>query len=824
MTTLPIDPVFPQLLASLEGHTRCLLQAAPGAGKTTRVPLTLLEAPWLEGQKILMLEPRRIAARSAARYMAGQRNEPPGETVGYRLRLDRCVTPRTRLEVVTEGILTRMIQDDPALEGVGCVILDEFHERNLQGDLALALLLQAQSLLREDLRILVMSATLDSEPLLQLLGPETPVIHSEGRSYPVQTRYLGGRPLPFDPGRIATALSQAAAETTGDLLCFLPGQGEIRRVQQRLGAATLPADVEVRPLYGGLSVDHQDAAIAPSPSGRRKLVLATAIAETSLTIEGVTTVVDAGLMRLPRFAPRSGMTRLETRPVSQASATQRQGRAGRLQAGHCYRLWSEEYQLQLEAHTPPEIQQADLAPLALELALWGCDADELAWIDPPPAVHLAQARELLQGLEALDDQGRITDHGRALATLGTHPRLAHMMLKARTIGLGGLACDLAALLSERSPSAGQGCDLRQQLEQLWHSSGDRALNAARQMAKRWRGRLNVASAGSDSEPAGLLLAFAFPDRIGRQRRSGSRQYLLSNGRGAEFREPDPLCTAEFLVAADLDGQGRNARIYQAAPLSKHALEQHFAAQMERRCEIGWDDAQGTVRGRSRLYLKHLLVEERPLPELTPEQRVAGLLQGIRVRGLASLPWDRESRTLQARVELLRRHDAAGWPDFSDMALVADLEQWLAPYLGDQRRLEGIKRLPLKSILLDRLSWEQQQTLAQAVPTHIRVPSGSNLAIDYLDAPEPTLAARIQELFGWQQSPTILNGRLPLTLHLLSPARRPIQVTRDLASFWANTYAEVCKDLKGRYPKHYWPSDPFTATATAGTKKQMDKAR
>ncbi len=834
LTSLPIDALLPELCQALSRHACCVLQAAPGAGKTTRVPPALLQQPWLNGQKILMLEPRRIAARSAASFMAREHGEQPGDTIGYRSRLDTQVGPNTRIEVVTEGILTRMLQADPALEGIGCVIFDEFHERNLQADLGLALLLQSQQLLRDELRILIMSATLEPQPLLELLGPDTPIISSAGRSFAVQTHYLGGSPMAFDPERVARAIEQALHGDDGSLLCFLPGSGEIHRTLQALQHRDLPSAVQLLPLYGGLPAQQQDLAIAPSSAGLRKVVLATAIAETSLTIDGISSVVDCGLMRLPRFDPRSGMTRLETQAVSAASAEQRRGRAGRLRPGRCYRLWSETRML--IAQSPAEILSADLAPLVLELAQWGCAADELDWLDPPPPIHLQQARELLQQLGALDSAGTITASGKQLLQLGSHPRLGTLMLQGKRLGLGVLGCQIAALLSERDPlsSRQQGADLRDRLLQLQHSRKDPLLQRIRDSARRWSQQLRVGTqplSSADIDQTGLLLAFAFPDRIAQRRGANStngsdtnsRQYLLRNGKGAEFRDYDRLCESAYLVCAELDGHARSARIFLAAAIERQPLQQQFAAQLQYRDNIGWDASTGSVRGHRECWLGQLRLQQQPLSELSEQHCIDGLLDGIRQQGLDCLPWNAASRSLQQRLELMRSIDTRqSWPELSDSALLETLEQWLAPYLSGLKRLAQLKRLNLSEILNSRLSWEQQQQLERQLPLSFKVPSGSQIRIDYSHPLQPVLAVRLQELFGLQRSPALLDGKLPMTLHLLSPAQRPIQVTQDLDSFWDTTYAQVCKDLKGRYPRHYWPDNPREAQATRGTKKGMQR--
>jgi len=835
--TLPIEPVLPRLREALGERTSAVLIAPPGAGKTTRVPLALLDEPWLAGQKILMLEPRRLAARAAASFMAAQLGEQAGGTVGYRVRLESRVGPRTRVEVITEGILTRMLQSDPALEGAGLIIFDEFHERSLQADLGLALCLQSQALLRPDLRILVMSATLEAEPVAALLG-DAPVLVSEGRSYPVQTRHL---PRPVD-GRIEPAVVRAVAEALaqdeGDLLVFLPGQGEIRRVAEALTGGGGPVGAQgpaatgrlvVAPLYGNLPQEAQDRAIAPSRPGERKVVLASNIAETSLTVEGVRVVIDSGLMRVPRFSPRTGMTRLETVPVSRASADQRRGRAGRLAPGVCYRLWTEQEEQHLPARSTPEILAADLAPLALELAAWGVtDPLELRWLDPPPAGALAQARELLQQLGAItaDDRGAhagsITPHGRRMAEAGIHPRLAHMVLRAIPLGLGRLACELAALLSERDlfrPEPGGGrpeADLRLRVDALrgraraWAIDQGTLKRVQAEVQQLVRSFNIGPDRVDDLDQAGLLLAFAYPDRIA-QRRSPGR-FLLRNGRGALFREPDPLMDQPYLVVAELDDQGPEGLIFLAAPISLAELEAHHGDQIAQEAQVTWDREAQAVRARRRERLGAILLRESPLPAPDRADMNAALLSGIAAEGLAILPWTRAARQLQERVLFLHRLDPA-WPDVSDQALLASLHDWLAPHLERHRTREDLQRLRLAEILEAMLPWEQRRDLDELAPTHVTVPSGSRINVDYSDPAQPVLAVRLQEVFGLPATPRIARGRVPLTMHLLSPAHRPVQVTQDLASFWRSAYFEVRKDLRGRYPKHYWPEDPLTATPT-----------
>ncbi len=812
---LPIDAVLPELLQALRDRNAVVLQAPPGAGKTTRVPLALLEQPWLQQRRIVMLEPRRLAARAAAGFMSRLLGEPVGGTVGYRMRLDSKVSAATRIEVVTEGVLTRMLQEDPALERYGCVIFDEFHERSLQADLGLALSLEAQQALRPDLRLLVMSATLDAEPVAKLLGG-APLISSPGRSFPVAVRYRPPARLPLEQHLVETVV-QALREEPGSMLVFLPGAGEIRRVGRML-SGRLPADVLLAPLYGELPQEAQDAAIAPAPPGRRKVVLATSIAETSLTIEGVRIVVDSGLARRPAFDPASGLTRLRTVRVSQAAAEQRRGRAGRLEPGVCYRLWSEAEQARLAAFATPEILEADLSDLVLELAQWGAlEPDALSWLDPPPGPAWEQAKALLRQLQALTPDGRITDHGRAMKAQPLHPRLAHMLLRGRELGWGRLAADLAALLSER--------DI---LSNSRETSIEVRLAALRSGAGAHRGRLQQVRRSSQAlqrpdspqrpesaDAAGILLAYAYPDRIARRRPGQGARYLLANGRGAYLAADDPLQAQEFLVAAELDGDPRDARIFLAAGLGQEALEEHFAAAITVHKHIAWDDAQGAVLARQQRRYGALVLSDTPLASPEPEAVATALLDGIRRRGLHVLPWTDALRQWQARVQLLHRLEPDAWPAVSDQDLLSTLETWLAPFLQGVTRLSQLRQVPLQQALSSLLSYQQQRQLEKEAPSHITVPSGSRIAVDYLAGETPVLAVKLQELFGWQETPRIAGGRVPLTIQLLSPAGRPVQVTQDLAGFWRHGYAEIRKELRGRYPKHPWPEDPLTATPTRG---------
>ncbi|TWI54277.1 ATP-dependent helicase HrpB [Pseudomonas duriflava] len=833
MTPLPIDAVLPALRAALAQRDETVLEAPPGAGKTTRVPLALLDEPWLAGQRILMLEPRRLAARAAAERLAAEYGEAVGETVGYRIRLDSKVGPRTRIEVVTEGILTRRLQDDPALEGVGLVIFDEFHERSLDADLALALTLNGRALLRDTpLKVLVMSATLEGERLSKLLD-EAPVVRSEGRMFPVETRW--GRPYTADERlepRVVQTVLQALDEEQGSVLVFLPGQAEIRRVheqlEQSLGARP---DIRLAPLYGELELSAQRAAIEPPPSSVRKVVLATNIAETSLTIEGVRVVVDAGLSRAPAFDPNSGMTRLATRRISRASATQRAGRAGRLEPGVCYRLWSEAQHEQLPAYDTAEILQADLSSLALQLARWGAAADELVWLDPPPAAALSQAQDMLMRLKALSpDRSALTSHGQAMSGLPAHPRLAHLLLRGQALGLTELACDLAALLSERDVLRGEGADLYHRLALLaGQGKGPKgSVSRIRQLSRQFRGLLRGQPSEAVSDPehprwVGCLLAFAYPDRIAQQRRAGGAEYRLANGRAALFNEADALMKSPWLVVADLGSrQGqREERIYLAAELDPALFAGPLAEQVSVQERLDWDEREGVLKAESQQRIGELVLAREALRDLDESARGKALLGLLRRKGLELLPWTPELRQWQARVGLLRRLDLAcdgqsEWPDVSDAALLNSLENWLLPYLGRVSRLAHFAQLDLASILQGMLPWPLPARLDELAPKTLEVPSGSRIRLDYSEEP-PVLAVRLQEMFGLADTPRIAGGRVAVKLHLLSPAQRPVQVTQDLANFWRSTYIEVKKDLKGRYPKHYWPDDPLIAEATARAK-------
>ena len=818
MISLPIDEVLPALRLALAERHEAVLEAPPGAGKTTRVPLALLNEPWLAGQKILMLEPRRLAARAAAERLASELGEKVGETVGYRIRLDSKVGPSTRIEVVTEGILTRRLQHDPALEGVGLVIFDEFHERSLDADLALALCLNGRELFRDEqpLKILLMSATLEGERLASVLG-DAPILRSEGRMYPVAMRW--GRPCvpgEFIEPRVVQTVLDAISDESGSLLVFLPGQAEIRRVNQQLADALgARSDILLCPLHGELDLAAQRAAIEPAPKGLRKVVLATNIAETSLTIDGVRVVIDAGLARVPRFDPGSGMTRLDTQRISRASATQRAGRAGRLEPGVCYRLWSEDQHAQLAAYGSAEILQADLAGLALQLARWGVTPEQLIWLDVPPAASYAQAQQLLERLGALRDR-KLTPHGETMAELPAHPRIAHLLLRGQDLGLADMACDVAALLGERDILRGAGADVHSRLALLSGESraargGQGGVQRAKQLARQYRGYLRAKATQPVTDPdhprwLGALLALAYPDRIAQQRKPGGAEYRLANGRAALFSEVDGLMKQPWLVIADLGSrQGqREERIYLAAEFDPALLEGVLSEQVSVVDQLDWDEREGVLRAERQRKVGELVLSREPLTGLDEAARTQALINLVRRKGLELLPWTPELRQWQARVALLRQLDTQSqgqseWPDVSDAALVAGLEEWLAPYLGRVSRLSHFASLDLSSIVHNLLKWPLPQRLDELAPHHIKVPSGSSVRLDYSEHP-PILAVRLQELFGLADTPRIAGGRQVVKLHLLSPARRPVQVTQDLANFWRSTYADVKKDLKGRYPK------------------------
>jgi len=837
----PLSPEAAQPLAgalrtALASHRDAVLTAPPGAGKSTLVPLALLDEPWMAGRKLLLLEPRRVAARAVAARMAELRGEAVGETVGYRMRMDTRVSRNTRIEVITEGVLTRMLQSDPALEGVGAVLFDEFHERSLQADLGLALCIDARRQLDAIFRIIIMSATIEGARVGALLE-NAPVVDVPGRAFPVEVHYAGNG-LPTLPGigasperLVAAQVRAALAGSEGDVLVFLPGTGEIRRVRGMLADLAGPG-LELLMLYGELAAAEQDAVLRGHRPGVRRIVLATNVAETSVTIPGVRVVVDAGLARRSRFDPLTGMSRLELQRISRASADQRAGRAGRTAPGACYRLWSEGAHASLAAHTPPEILETDLAPLALELAQWGsADAAGLAWLDAPPAAMLAQARELLLRLGALDAAGRITPGGRAMASLPLHPRLAHMLCAAPAGAARREAAELAALVSERDLLRGAGRerdpDMRSRLEVLRREASaagiDRgALERVRRTAAQLeRSAGSIATqAGEFEDSPGALLALAYPDRIAQRREGGGGRYLLANGRGAAFPAAHALGNQEYLVAVELDDREREARIDLAAPVSRSALEAAAGDALERSEEVRWDARSGAVLARRVLRLGALLLEEKPLAKLPPGAAASAMLEGVRELGLAALPWDDGTRMLQARLEFVRalgRGDLGGWPASDEAGLLAALDDWLPPWLEGCTRREHLARIPLAEALLARLTGTQRRALDELAPRELAVPTGSRLRIDYLDDNAPCLSVRLQEVFGMAETPRIGGGSRPVTFKLLSPAQRPVQITRDLAGFWRSSYAEVRKEMRGRYPRHHWPENPLEAAPHRGVR-------
>jgi ATP-dependent helicase HrpB len=857
MSTLPVAQVIPDLKLALHSNSRLVLQAPPGAGKTTLLPLALLEEPWLQNRLIIMLEPRRLAARNAATRMAFLLGEPVGQTIGYRIRAEHCVSARTRILVVTEGILTRMLQTDPALADTALVIFDEFHERNLHADLSLAFCLQSQQLLRPELRILVMSATLDTERVAQMLN-EAPVITSEGRSYPVANIYLVDNAAAPNPARIADSvmrqLEKSLDTESGNVLVFLPGVREIIQLEGKLRdrAGASQDKLIIAPLYGDLSREQQDKAIQPCAAGVRKIVLATNIAETSLTIEGVSIVIDSGLQREARFNPGAGMDRIDTVSIAQDSADQRSGRAGRLQPGTCYRLWSETQHRRLARHATAEILRSDLAPMMLELAHWGVrEVSELRWLDTPNAGAVAQARELLRELGAIDAQHAITAHGKQLLDAGAHPRLAHMMICGAQAGHAFDACLLAALLSERDifqRETVRCADIATRLTEMrnFKMSASQQPNAGVNHAqcrvvmhtaedffrrvKRYSTSGNPASI-ADHDLPGVLLAYAYPDRIARSRHTADLRYLMSNGKGAILDQGEALAAAEYIVIADLDAQQRESRVYRAAEISLPQLETRCAELIRINTRVSWNAQTQRVDAVTQTRLGAIVLQERSADNIEAGALHAALLEGIRLAGIDCLPWDKQARSLQQRAEFLRKQQHGELSDaqlatlelhdLSDASLLRELEHWLLPHLDTHNSLKKLQSLNLHAILQGMLSWSQQQTLDSLAPTHITVPSGSRIAIDYSDPQSPVLAVRLQELFGLEQTPAVINGHCKLLLHLLSPAYKPMQVTQDLASFWRSAYFEVRKELRGRYKKHYWPENPLQAQATSRAKRRGD---
>jgi ATP-dependent RNA helicase HrpB len=854
-TPLPIDAVLDDLARTLAGNNSAVLVAPPGAGKTTRVPLALADAPWLKGRKIIVLEPRRIAARASAERMAQTIGERVGETVGYRVRFGSKVSRATRIEVVTEGIFSRQILDDPELTDVAAVLFDEFHERSLDADLGLALARDAQTGLREDLRLLVMSATLDGARVARLLG-DAPVIASEGRAFPVETRYLGRKADAPLERQMADVVAMALRADPGSVLAFLPGAAEIRRTQNFLGERIHDASIEIVPLFGALDATVQDRAIAPAPKGCRKVVLATSIAETSLTIEGVRIVVDSGVARVPRYEPDIGLTRLETVRASRAAVDQRRGRAGRTEPGICYRLWDEPQTASLAAYTQPEILSADLSSLVLDLAQWGVsDPSALAFLDPPPAPALKEARSLLRELGALDGDSRITTEGKGLRALALPPRLARMIVDSHRLGAGEEAADIAAVLTERG-LGGDSVDLDARLDQFRRDRSQRA-SSARALAQRWASQVAAAEgvlsspsplAGSEASEArsrgrgggattavlargtptpnpspqgggelstGVMLALAFPDRVARNRGNGS--FVLANGRGAAVDQTSALARAPYIAVGELTGTAAQGRILLAAPITQADIELRFADQIETADEVSFDRHAMALRARRKRTLHAITLSEPPMALSPSAQTSRVLADGLIAAGLDKLPWSKPLKQWRDRVMFLRAAEGESWPDLSDDALAAQRETWLVPALYNKTSLKELSAGDLSDALMTLLPWELRAPLEREAPTHFEAPTGTMLAIDYEAEQGPTIAVRLQELFGLNAHPAIAKDAVPLVLELLSPAHRPVQVTRDLPGFWRGSYAAVRSELRGRYPRHPWPEDPSSAVPTRRVK-------
>jgi ATP-dependent helicase HrpB len=822
---LPIDAALPELTAALRANNAAVLVAPPGAGKTTRVPLVLAVEPWAqepraqrEGQpttRILVLEPRRLAARAAAERMAHNLGEAVGETVGLRVRFGSKISRKTRIEIVTEGIFTRMIVDDPMLAGVAAVLFDEFHERSLDADLGLALARDAQQGLREDLKILVMSATIDGARIAALLG-NAPVLESKGRSFPVETHYVGRDARPIEP-QVADTITRGMRAERGSVLAFLPGAAEIRRTYALLGNRTDSA-TDLVPLYGALGGDEQARAIEPARPGRRKIVLATSIAETSITIDGVRIVVDSGLARVPRYEPDVGVTRLDTVRVSRAAADQRRGRAGRTEPGICYRLWDEPQTAALEPFARPEILAADLSSFALDLAAWGANADHLAFLDPPPRAALAEANALLVALGAIDETGRITEEGRQLRRLPLPPRLARMVIDAARWGQGILAAELAALIGERG-LGGNDIDMRERLATLLRDRSARARDA-RTMAQRWA---EVAAAfpsptsGEGDLSVGALIALAFPERIAKNRGSGGGAFLLANGRGASVDPASPLAREPFLAVAELAGSAAQGRIFSAAPITLTELEAHFADRIIAHEDVVFDVASLSLRGRNSTRLGAIVLGERPVPVLPDESSARLFAESIAAHGIERLPWTAALKQWRDRVMFLRHSEGADWPDLSDAALAGSAEQWLTPALAGKTALAELSAEEFAAGLGELLPWPLRRRLDAEAPIYFEAPTGTRVPIDYVSDGAPKIAIRVQELFGLDRHPAIAGGKIPLAIELLSPAHRPVQTTRDLPGFWRGSYAAVRAEMRGRYPKHPWPEDPIAARPTRRAK-------
>jgi ATP-dependent helicase HrpB len=813
-TSLPIDAALPQLTSALAGNDAAVLVASPGAGKTTRVPLVLLDEPWAKDKKILVLEPRRLAARAAAARMASTLREQVGDTVGLRVRFDSKVTKRTRIEILTEGVFTRLILDDPSLDGIAAVLFDEFHERSLDADLGLALARDAQLGLRPDLKLLVMSATLDGARVAALLG-DALAVESEGRAFPVETRYLGRDPRAPIERQAADAVERALRAESGSLLVFLPGAGEIRRTEELLKERIRDTNVDIVGLFGALDAREQDRAISSSPPGRRKVVLATSIAETSITIEGVRVVIDSGLARVPRYEPDVGLTRLETVRVSRAAADQRRGRAGRTEPGICYRLWDEPQTGSLEPYTRPEILSADLSSFALDLAQWGAgDTGQLAFLDAPPQAAVNEARTLLREIGAIDENNRITEEGRKLRALPLPPRLARMVVDAAAQGAGEMAAAIAAVLTERG-LGGNDVDLGHRLENFRRDRSRRAEDA-RAMVRRWTATAGNRQTDNDQSP-GALLALAYPDRVARNRGGSGGAFLLANGRGGMIDPASALARETYLVVAELAGAAAAGRIVLAAPITLEEIEQDFAEQIRDSETVTFDATSASLRARRTRRLGSLVLAEQTRPVGFDSGSARLLAEGIATIGVRKLPWSKAQLQLRNRVMFLRRAEGDEWPDLSDDTLARTAAEWLAPFLTGKTSLQQIGADDLAAMLDALLPWTLRKRIDAEAPTHFAAPSGSQVPIDYEAEEGPKLSIRVQELFGLAVHPTIAGGRVPLLIELLSPAHRPVQMTRDLPGFWRGSYKDVRTDLRGRYPKHPWPDDPLTAPATRRAK-------
>ncbi len=853
---LPVEKILPQLKTSLAKANSVILKAPPGAGKTTVVPLALLNELWLAGKKIIVLEPRRLAARSAAYRMADNLGEPVGKTVGYRTRTDSRISRDTRIEVVTEGIFTRQILGDSELKNVALVIFDEFHERSIHTDLGLALALDVQTVLRDDLKILIMSATLDPEKI-SVLFDKPELVSCEGRMFEVSTEYITKSSRERLEDLVTRGVKKALECEKGSILCFLPGVGEIRRIEERIRASlNISGDTAICPLYGDLGKDEQDAAIQPAPDGKRKIVLATSIAESSITIDGVSVIIDSGLSRKSIFDSRTGMSHLETVRVSRASADQRRGRAGRTGAGVCYRLWGENENSLMPEYDIPEILESDLANLALILAEWGvADTSALKWLDAPPSAKFAQSVELLTELGAVDGKGKITAHGRKMLAAGTHPRLANMIIRSSEIGQGSLACDIAAILEERDlikfSSRNRDSDLRLRLDLLRSGRATLAESAAlrpdgssfagtaadksasrpylekiddsvrwrvKNFSEEFRKRLGIEYRECDSEMAGVVLGFAYPDRISKRREGVEPIYLLSCGRAAKFANLEPLSKEEFLTVAELDDKEKDAKILLAAPITRNDLERYFGDNIKMVEAVEWNDRAGAVDAVGRRVFFSIILEEYPLKNPDRRKIAGAVLNGIRTRGLSCLPWNDETENLRKRIVFASGIDKKNdWPDLSDDAFLENMEGWISPFLGGVRRTEDFKKINLHDALSGLLDWKHKELLDKLAPSHLKVASGSMVRLNYRDGDVPFLAVRVQELFGTKIHPCVGGGKIPVLVKILSPSMRPVQTTSDLPGFWSTSYQLVKKDLKGRYPKHFWPENPMEVSATRGLK-------